>query len=146
MNKIIAGYQNISQKAAFTLFITMLIFFTSSTVSAQQKDWVVHLAKIEIDPAYLEQYKAAIEEHTKAAIQSEPGVLTLYAMYEKEYPNHVTVLEIYASKEAYQKHLKAPHFVKYKTGTLHMIKSLELIDVNPIAFGAKPDLLRSEQD
>ena len=82
----------------------------------------------------------------EAAIQLEPGVLTLYAIHEKEHPDHITVLEIYASKEAYQTHLKTPHFLKYKTGTLNMIKSLELIEVNPIAFGAKPDLLRSKQD
>ncbi|MBO9616880.1 MAG: antibiotic biosynthesis monooxygenase [Dyadobacter sp.] len=102
---------------------------------------MVRMAKIEIDSAYLEPYKAAIREHTQAAIANEPGVLTLYAMYDKARPTHVTVLEIYASKDAYQAHLKTPHFQKYKAGTLKMVKSLELIDVDPIAFGAKPNIL-----
>ncbi|WP_291207818.1 putative quinol monooxygenase [Dyadobacter sp.] len=107
----------------------------------QSKEWMVRMAKIEIDSAYLEPYKAAIREHTQAAIANEPGVLTLYAMYDKARPTHVTVLEIYASKDAYQAHLKTPHFQKYKAGTLKMVKSLELIDVDPIAFGAKPNIL-----
>lgn len=111
------------------------------SVFGQSKDWIVRLAKIEIDSAYLEPYKAAIREHTQAAIAAEPGVLTLYAMYDKVHPTHVTVFEIYASKEAYETHLKTPHFQKYKTGTLKMVKSLQLIDVDPIAFGAKPAIL-----
>lgn len=117
-----------------------------NTTSAQQKEWVVRLAKIEVNNAYLDQYKAAVEEHTKAAIQAEPGVLTLYAMYEKEHPNRVKVLEIYANEDAYQSHLKTPHFLKYKTGTLKMVKSLELINVDPIAFGAKPNLLETKKE
>jgi len=121
------------------------MLFMQGAAFAQQKDWVVRLAKIEIDTAYLAQYKAAVEEHTQAAVQSEPGVLTLYAMYEKEHPEKVTVLEIYASREAYQAHLKTPHFLKYKTGTLKMVRSLELIEVDPIAFAAKPGLLEPKK-
>jgi len=128
-------------KAVLTFLTAILMLFMRGAAFAQQKDWVVRLAKIEIDTAYLAQYKAAVEEHTQAAVQSEPGVLTLYAMYEKEHPEKVTVLEIYASREAYQAHLKTPHFLKYKTGTLKMVRSLELIEVDPIAFAAKPGLL-----
>ena len=101
---------------------------------------MVRLAKIEIDTLYIKEYRAAIEEQAKAALQLEPGVLTLYAMYEKAHPERVTVLEIYASTAAYQSHIKTTHFLKYKTGTLHMVKSLKLIDVDPIVFTAKPGL------
>ncbi|SEJ36751.1 Quinol monooxygenase YgiN [Dyadobacter sp. SG02] len=104
--------------------------------------WIVRLAKLEIHPDFLDQYKAAIEEHTQAALESEPGVLTLYAMTEEKHPNRVTVLEIYASNEAYQTHLKTAHFIKYKTGTQKMVKSLELVNVDAIAFGAKSDVLQ----
>src|SRR6478735_2339761 len=128
MNKTIIRFQNRYQKMVITFLTTMLMILSYNTTSAQQKEWVVRLAKIEVNNAYLDQYKAAVEEHTKAAIKAEPGVLTLYAMYEKEHPNRVTVLEIYANEDAYQSHLKTPHFLKYKTGTLKMVKSLELIN------------------
>ena len=42
------------------------------------------------------------------------------------------ILEIYASEEAYQQHLKTPHFQKYKQGTLHMVKDLKLPTMKPL--------------
>jgi 4-carboxymuconolactone decarboxylase len=61
----------------------------------------------------------------------------LYAVAEKERPNHITILEIYASEEAYQKHIQTPHFLKYKNGTKDMVKSLELIEVDPLIPGMR---------
>lgn len=110
---------------------------------AEATQRLIRIAKIEIDPAFLVQYRAAIEEQTKAAIALEPGVLALYATYDKEHPTKVTVFEVYASNEAYQFHLKTPHFLKYKNDTLKMVKSLELVAVDPIAFSAKPDFLEN---
>jgi 4-carboxymuconolactone decarboxylase len=66
----------------------------------------------------------------------EPGVLTLYAVSEKDHPTHFTILEIYKNKDAYEAHLKTPHFIKYKTATKDMVKSLELIETVPLI----PDL------
>ena len=34
--------------------------------------------------------------------------------------------------EAYQQHLKTPHFQKYKQGTLHMVKDLKLPTMKPL--------------
>lgn len=44
----------------------------------------------------------------------------------------IRILEIYASEEAYQSHLKTEHFQKYKQGTLHMVKSLRLPTMQPL--------------
>jgi 4-carboxymuconolactone decarboxylase len=96
------------------------------------------MAKIIIDSAQLENYRAALKEGIETAVRVEPGVLTLFAVYEKDNPTHVTVLEVYASKEAYQSHLQTPHFKKYKNTTKDMVKSLELIDVAPIGLASKP--------
>lgn len=112
---------------------------TSASVDGQQ-NWMVRLAKIEIDTAFIKEYRAAIEEHTSAALKKEPGVLTLYVMQQKSDPAKITVLEIYASNKAYEEHIKTPHFLRYKNGTLHMVKKLELIDMDPLALGVKPDL------
>jgi quinol monooxygenase YgiN len=59
-------------------------------------------------------------------------VLTIYPMAEVLRPTHFTILEVYASKAAYELHLKTPHFLKYKNGTLHMVKSLQLLNVDPL--------------
>ena len=44
----------------------------------------------------------------------------------------LSILETYASREAYDKHIASAHFQKYKQGTLHMVKSLKLIDQTPL--------------
>ena len=121
------------------IFITMLTFGYTQ-VTAQQEERKVRIAKIEIYPAYVEQYRAALAEHAKTAIREEPGVLALQAVYDKAHPTMVTVFEVYASEDAYQAHLKTPHFLKYKSGTLKMVKSLELVEVAPIAMEIKPEL------
>ena len=95
------------------------------------------IAEIEIDPAQLDDYKAAVKEHIETAVRVEPGVLMLYALSEKDNPAHIRVFEIYASEEAYKAHLNAPHFKKYKAVTQNMVKSLKLVRADPVALGAK---------
>lgn len=97
---------------------------------------LVRLSKITVDPAQTDAYNAFLKEEIEASMRLEPGVLTLYATAEKDAPNRVTILEIYADQTAYESHLKTLHFLKYKQGTLAMVKELELIDVEPLI----PDL------
>lgn len=98
---------------------------------------LVRLSKIMVDPAQLDAYNAFLKEEIEASMRLEPGVLTLYATAEKEAPNRVTILEIYANHAAYESHLKTPHFQKYKQGTLNMVQQLELVDVSPLIPGLK---------
>lgn len=97
----------------------------------------VRLSLITVDPERLDEYNVFLKEEIEASMQLEPGVLTLYAVSEKENPNKVVILEIYADEEAYQQHIKTPHFLKYKEGTLDMVQSLELIDTTPLLPGLK---------
>ena len=115
----------------------MLILFSFSNVVAQNKDQVVRIAKLQIDAAQLENYKAALKEHAETAMRVEPGVITLYAVADKNSPTRITVFEIYANAEAYQAHLQTAHFKKYKSTTKDMVKSLELVDIDPIALESK---------
>lgn len=98
---------------------------------------LVRLSKITVDAAQLDAYNAFLKEEIEASMRLEPGVLTLYATAEKDNPNKMTILEIYADRAAYESHLKTPHFQKYKQGTLSMVKELELVDVKPLIPGLK---------
>ena len=73
------------------------------------------------------------EKIVRLAARTEPGVLTLFSMQSKENPCKIYILEIYADRDAYQSHIQTPHFKKYKEGTAQMVKSLKLIDTNPMA-------------
>ena len=98
---------------------------------------LVRLSKITVDPDRLDDYNAFLKEEIEASMRLEPGVLALYATAEKEAPHKVTILEIYADRDAYEKHLETPHFQKYKQDTLKMVKKLELVDTTPLIPGLK---------
>lgn len=95
-------------------------------------DGIVRLSKIEVYPQYLDEYVKYAAEVGEISLRTEPGVLTMYAVSEKENPCMVTILETYASREAYEKYIASEHFRKYKQGTLHMVKSLVLSDQTPL--------------
>ena len=101
------------------------------------RDPYVRVAEIEIDPAQLEAYKAAVKEEIESSVRVEPGILALYAVSDKDNPAHVIVFEMYADSDAYKAHLETPHFRKYKAATQDMVRSLKLRDTVPIALSAK---------
>jgi quinol monooxygenase YgiN len=119
----------------FIIAISLLLF--AGFAQAQNNKPYVRIAKIVVDSAQLESYKSELKTGMETAVKLEPGVLSMYAVYDNQFPTHITILETYASKEAYQSHIQTSHFKKYKSGTLSMVKSLELTDVTPIAYEAK---------
>jgi len=128
------------RKALLTLsipIIVMMTFVFCGQTSVQNKNQMVRLAKLVIDSAQLENYNALLKEEIEASVRVEPGVLTLYAVAEKNNPTHITILEIYADTVAYKAHLLTPHFIKYKNGTKDMVKSLELVETVPLVPGMK---------
>ena len=115
----------------------MLTSVSCDIAVAQNKNLVVRLARLTIDSAQLDNYKAALREEIETSIRVEPGVLTLYSVSEKDNPTHITVFEIYADTVAYKAHLRTPHFIKYKTSIKGLVKSLNLIEAVPITLGTK---------
>ena len=95
-------------------------------------DRIVRLAEIEVYPDKLDEYLAFAKEVGTVSMSVEPGVIGLFSMQDKAAPCKVYILEVYADNEAYQAHLKTAHFKKYKEGTAQMVKSLKLIDTNPL--------------
>lgn len=93
-----------------------------------QPDGIIRLSTVEVFPEYLDEYIRFATEVGATSLLSEPGVLTMYAVSEKDNPCVITILETYASEDAYKSHIASPHFQKYKQGTLHMVKNLRLID------------------
>ena len=102
------------------------------TKEQMQADGIVRLSKIEVYPEYLSEYMDYAKEVGEVSLRTEPGVLTMYAMSEKDNPCLITILETYASQEAYRKHIASAHFQKYKQSTLKMVKSLQLSDQAPL--------------
>jgi len=93
---------------------------------------IVRLAEIEVYPDRIEEYLSFAQEVGMVSMASEPGFIGLFSMQDKADPGKVYILEVYADKAAYQAHLQTAHFKKYKEGTANMVKSLKLIDTNPL--------------
>ena len=93
---------------------------------------IVRLAEIEVYPKHLKEYLEFANEVDRLSMEHEPGVVCLFPMQSAEDSTKIRILEIYASEETYQQHLKTDHFQKYKQGTLHMVKSLNLPTMQPL--------------
>ena len=101
------------------------------------KQPLVRIAELEIDPGQLPAYRDALKEEIATSIREEPGALSLYAVSVKDQPSQVRIFETYKDQAAYESHLQTPHFKKYKAETQNMVKSLRLIETEPILLGAK---------
>ena len=135
--EIIKARLSQGSRAVFIVTMCILTLSFSKKAMAQQKAQMVRLAKIQVDPSQLEKYNAALKEQMTAAVGTEPGVLTYYAVADKNNPSHITILEIYADTAAYKAHIETAHFKKYKETVKNMVTSLELVDVNLIGSAKK---------
>lgn len=126
--------------------IIISVLLSCSNVLSQKNNMMIRISEIEIDSNYLEQYKAILKEESHESVKLEPGVISIFPMYQKENPTQVRILEIYASEEAYKSHLKTPHFQKYKTSTLKMVRRLKLIDMEAIDAKTMPEIFRKLKD
>ena len=104
---------------------------------AEADSMLVRISEIEIYPEYLDEYLSFALNVGAISVRNEPGVIAIYPMVQQRDSCQVRILEIYASREAYKHHLTTEHFQTYKQGTLHMVKSLDLVDMksmNPVAM------------
>jgi quinol monooxygenase YgiN len=126
--------------------IIAFILLTSCNIFAQKSRLMIRISEIEIDSNYVEEYNSILKEESRESMKLEPGVISIYPMSQKENPTQVRILEIYADRNAYESHLKTPHFQKYKTTTLKMVKSLKLIDMEAIDKQSMAEIFRKLKD
>lgn len=114
------------------ILATAIIFCVNNNAKAQQQAMMIRISEIEIHPQHVEHYKTILKEEAEASVRLEPGLIAIFPMFQKDNPTQVRILEMYKDQQAYQSHLKTEHFQKYKTGTLHMVKALKLVDMEAL--------------
>src|SRR5690348_3419654 len=97
----------------------------------------VQMAEIKVDPRQIATYRAALRQEIETSKRVEPGVLALLAVARKDDPSRITILEIYANREAYEAHRQSKSFKIYKAETAHMVRSLRLIPSLPVLLDEK---------
>jgi quinol monooxygenase YgiN len=119
--------------------VLALLLLSDTTLAQEQKVPFVRIAELEIDPAQLENYKAAVKEEMETSVRTEPGVLAIYAVAERDNQTRLRFFEMYVDEAAYNTHIQSPHFRKYVATTKDMITSRRLIDTVPIQLSAKKE-------
>ena len=109
-----------------------------STQEVNPDSMLVRISEIEVHQKYLSEYLDAAKKVGATSVQIEPGVICIYPMQLKRDGNQIRIIEIYASQSAYRHHIQTAHFQKYKQGTLHMVKKLDLVDMNPLDTEGMP--------
>jgi len=128
-----------------SLGIAIIVFIMTSCNKKEEQNYdnmIIRISEIQIEPKYLEEYIAILKEEAEASVRLEKGVIAIYPMFQKKQVNDIRILEIYASQDAYEAHLKTPHFQHYKTATLKMVKSLNLVDMNAIDIETMPGIFK----
>ena len=133
--------------SAGTLGIGALLLLLASpgakaTAAAQPMPLLIRLSEIEVVPEYLDEYEAILKKESAASVRLEPGVVSIFPMAQQEHSAQIRILEIYASRAAYESHLQTPHFQEYKATTLRMVKSLKLIEMRALDEASMTALFR----
>ncbi len=116
----------------FALVLSLTAVAQEKATQANNETMIVRLAEIEVYPEHLQEYLKFANEVDRQSVEREPGVICLFPMQSAEDSTQIRILEIYASEDAYQSHIKTEHFQKYKQGTMHMVKSLKLPSMQPL--------------
>jgi autoinducer 2-degrading protein len=94
---------------ALFVAVAVLVAMRGPNVAAQSAAPYVNAVDLDIVPAEMESYLAAIKENGAAAIK-EPGCRQFDILMLASNPNHVFLYEVYDNEAAYQAHRATDHF------------------------------------
>jgi (4S)-4-hydroxy-5-phosphonooxypentane-2,3-dione isomerase len=133
---MLKSYRN--SAAAFALVVVAGTWFAmpSQRASAQSVGPIVNAIDLDIAPAEIDKYLAAIKENGAASVK-EPGCREFNIMVSATDPNHVFLFEVYDNDAAAQAHRTTEHFKKYAATTATMVTGRNVRPMKSIAFNIK---------
>jgi (4S)-4-hydroxy-5-phosphonooxypentane-2,3-dione isomerase len=96
----------------------------------------INAVDLDIVPAELEKYLAAIKENAAATVK-EPGCRQFDILVLNSNPNHIFLYEVYDSEAAFLAHRASEHFKNYMAITGQMVAKRDARPMSPIAFNAR---------
>ena len=117
-------------------------FMSANESAIADTAMLVRISEIEVYPEYLGEYLNFAINVGETSVREEPGVIAIYPMIQQRDSCQIRILEIYVDYEAYKNHITTAHFQTYKQGTLHMVKSLDLVDMRPMNPNAMKVIFR----
>ena len=74
----------------------------------------VIIAPIQIKEGFKEKFVEAMLDDAKGSVHNEPGCLRFDVIQDAADPNRIWLYEVYVDEAAFQAHLEAPHFIKWR--------------------------------
>jgi quinol monooxygenase YgiN len=125
-----------SLTAAAIFAAAMVPAMHSQPAAAQPAGLYVNAVDLDIVPAEMDKYMAAIKENGAAAVK-EPGCREFNITVQANNPNHVFLFEVYDNEAALQAHRATEHFKKYQATTANMVAKREVRAFTSVAMNAK---------
>ena len=121
---------------AFVVAAGMLLAVPSQRVAAQADGVIVNAIDLDIAPAEMDKFLAAIKENGAASVK-EPGCQRFDIMVLASNPNRVFLYEVYDNEAAAQAHRTTDHFKKYAATAANMVTGRSVRPMKPVAFNSK---------
>jgi len=79
----------------------------------------VHIITVtlQVKPAHLADFMQAMHANARESLRSEPGCRQFDVCVALDDPHRVFLYEVYYSAEAFQEHLRSPHFLAFNDAT-----------------------------
>ena len=114
----------------------LLLCAPGPRVAAQPAGLYINSVDLDINPADMDAYMAALKENGAKAV-TEPGCREFNIHVQASNPNHVFIYEIYDSAAALEAHRATDHFKKYAAATAKMVAKREVRPMTSVAFNYK---------
>ena len=113
-----------------------MVLLAPASRAVAQSTAFINAVDLDIVPAEMEKFMAAIKENGAAAV-TEPGCREFNIQVLASNPNHVFLYEVYDSAAAREAHRATDHFKKYSATVANMVAKREVRPMNAIAFNSK---------
>jgi quinol monooxygenase YgiN len=123
---------------AIALAVTawLLLPMRSEQATAQSGPLYINVVELNIVPAEIDKFIAAIKENGAAAVK-EPGCPEFNVAVSPKDPNHVLLFEVYDNAAALDAHRATDHFKKYQTTTANMVAKRDVRGFSSVAMNMK---------
>ncbi|MER3404449.1 MAG: antibiotic biosynthesis monooxygenase [Chloroflexota bacterium] len=75
----------------------------------------VLFVKVKVKPEFVEQYlQATATIDARGSVANEPGCLRFDVIRDEADPTAVYFYEVYRDREAFEAHIRAPHFIQWR--------------------------------
>ena len=72
------------------------------------------IAPIQIKEGHKDEFVAAMLDDARGSVNDEPGCHRFDVIQDGADPNRIWLYEVYDDEAAFQAHLQAPHFIKWR--------------------------------